>query len=44
MALGLGLHSVRQLLSPYDARYHLESRPGHTVFTVNLPLQAPLQP
>ncbi|MCF8042905.1 MAG: HAMP domain-containing histidine kinase [Desulfarculaceae bacterium] len=38
-AVGLGLHSVRQLLSPYGARYHLESRPGDTVFTVKLPLQ-----
>lgn len=39
-SMGLGLHSVRQLLSPYGARYHLESRPGHTVFTLKLPLQA----
>ncbi len=40
-AVGLGLHSVRQLMSPYGARYHLESRPGKTVFTLKLPLQAP---
>jgi len=39
-SVGLGLHSVRQLLSPYGARYHLESRPGKTVFTLKLPLQA----
>lgn len=39
-AVGLGLHSVRQLLSPYGARYHLESRPGKTVFTLKLPLRA----
>ncbi|BEQ13684.1 sensor histidine kinase [Desulfoferula mesophila] len=43
-SLGLGLHSVRQLLIPYDARYHLDSRPGQTVFTVKLPFQAPCQP
>jgi signal transduction histidine kinase len=43
-AVGLGLHSVRQLLIPYDAHYQLDSRPGQTVFTVKLPLQAPLQP
>jgi len=43
-AAGLGLHSVRQLLSPYGARYHLESRPGNTVFTIKLPLQVQDQP
>ena len=43
-AVGLGLHSVRQLLSPYGARYHLDSRPGNTVFTVKLPLQVQDQP
>lgn len=43
-ASGLGLHSVRQLLSPYGARYHLESRPGNTVFTIKLPLQVQDQP
>ncbi|MCB2191824.1 MAG: HAMP domain-containing histidine kinase [Deltaproteobacteria bacterium] len=43
-AVGLGLHSVRQLLSPYGARYNLESRPGHTVFTVKFPLQVQDRP
>lgn len=37
-ATGLGLHSVRQLLLPYGARFQVQSRPGRTAFTVEIPL------
>jgi signal transduction histidine kinase len=36
-AVGLGLHSVRQLLSSYGARYQVDSDAGGTRFTVRLP-------
>jgi signal transduction histidine kinase len=35
---GLGLHSVRQLLMPYQVVFDLESRPGRTVFNLRIPL------
>jgi len=37
-ASGLGLHSVRQLLAPYRARFEVKSQPGRTAFTIHLPL------
>lgn len=37
---GLGLHSVRQLLLPYGARFKVSSQPGNTSFTVQIPLRA----
>jgi signal transduction histidine kinase len=36
-AVGLGLHSVRQLLNSYGARYQVDSDPSGTEFTVRLP-------
>ena len=36
---GLGLHSCYQLLSPYGARFKVESQPGDTTFTVKIPRQ-----
>lgn len=36
---GLGLHSVRQLLSPYRASFDVQSRPGHTTISIVLPLE-----
>ncbi len=36
-AVGLGLHSVRQLLSSYGARYQVDSDAGGTRFAVRLP-------
>lgn len=36
--LGLGLHSVRQLLDPYGVDVKVESRPGRTVFTLKVPV------
>lgn len=36
--LGLGLHSVCQLLDPYGVRLKVESRPGRTVFTLKVPV------
>ncbi|MCB2226849.1 MAG: HAMP domain-containing histidine kinase [Desulfarculaceae bacterium] len=38
--VGLGLHSVRQLLSYYGARYQIDSNPQGTEFTVRLPREA----
>ena len=38
---GLGLYSVRQLLMPYRVRISVESRPGHTVFKVHIPVKEP---
>ncbi len=35
---GLGLHSVKQLLSHYGAELSVQSRPGSTTFCVRLPL------
>ncbi|MCB2187515.1 MAG: PAS domain-containing sensor histidine kinase [Deltaproteobacteria bacterium] len=35
---GLGLHSVRQLLLPYEVNLVVESEPGRTIFTLRLPL------
>jgi len=37
---GLGLDIVRRLVNRHDGQIDVESRPGHTVFTVTLPLQA----
>ena len=34
---GLGLHSVRQLLLPYGVEFDVQSEPGHTCFTLNIP-------
>ncbi|MBM4285033.1 MAG: HAMP domain-containing histidine kinase [Deltaproteobacteria bacterium] len=36
---GLGLFMVRRLLDPYGARFHVESRPGETWFTVAIPMK-----
>jgi signal transduction histidine kinase len=38
---GLGLDIVRRLVNRHDGAIDVESRPGHTVFTVSLPLQLP---
>jgi two-component system, NtrC family, sensor kinase len=35
---GLGLHSVRQLLMPYQVRIDLNSEPGGTAFILRIPL------
>ncbi len=37
--VGLGLHSCYQLLSPYGARFRVESEPGNTTFTIMIPLK-----
>ncbi len=39
-AVGLGLHSVRQLLGPYGAHYQVESGSQGTEFTLRLPRAA----
>jgi len=36
---GLGLDIARRLVSRHDGQIELESRPGHTVFTVRLPTE-----
>ena len=38
---GLGLDIVRRLLSRHSGRIEVQSRPGHTVFTVTLPVSSP---
>lgn len=35
---GLGLHSVRQLMMPYQVRIDLNSEPGNTTFILRIPL------
>ncbi len=37
---GLGLDIVRRLVNRHDGEIEVESRPGHTVFTVSLPLRS----
>jgi signal transduction histidine kinase len=37
---GLGLDIVRRLVKRHDGEIDVESRPGHTVFTVRLPLRS----
>ena len=37
---GLGLDIVRRLVNRHDGEISVESRPGHTVFTVRLPLRS----
>lgn len=37
---GLGLDIVRRLVNRHNGEIEVESRPGHTVFTVSLPLRA----
>lgn len=36
---GLGLHSVRQLLLPYGVEFLVDSAPGRTAFTLEIPLR-----
>jgi len=38
---GLGLDIVRRLLSRHSGRIEVQSRPGHTVFSVTLPASSP---
>jgi signal transduction histidine kinase len=38
---GLGLDIVRRLVNRHDGQIDVESQPGHTVFTVRLPLRQP---
>ncbi|HME73460.1 MAG TPA: ATP-binding protein [Myxococcota bacterium] len=38
---GLGLDIVRRLVNRHDGQINVESRPGHTVFAVSLPLRSP---
>ena len=37
---GLGLDIVRRLVNRHDGQIDVESRPGHTVFTVSLPFRS----
>jgi signal transduction histidine kinase len=37
---GLGLDIVRRLVNRHDGEIEVESRPGHTVFTVSLPVRS----
>jgi signal transduction histidine kinase len=37
---GLGLDIVRRLVNRHNGEIDVESRPGHTVFTVSLPLRS----
>jgi signal transduction histidine kinase len=37
---GLGLDIVRRPVNRHDGEIEVDSRPGHTVFTVSLPLRS----
>ena len=42
--LGLGLSIARQIVGDHDGSIGVESRPGRTVFTVELPIEGPDDP